>query len=105
MRSLCYRECVHCSIHFFLFINFNITFYTEYCEGLIFIPPLAPPKGTSTTAHLKVMRVANACTSSMSTSSLYLIPTKWEHTVLHCIWQRQFNHKQVVTLSQGQEIL
>ena len=74
MPTLCYRECVHCSSTFCLFINFNITFHTEYCEGLIFIPPLAPPKGTSTTAHLKVMRVANACTSSISTSSLYLIP-------------------------------
>jgi len=39
------------------------------------MPPLAPPKGTSTTAHLKVIRVAKALTSSRSTSALYLIPT------------------------------
>ena len=48
--------------------------HTEYFEGLILMPPFAPPKGTSTTAHLYVIRVANACTSSISTSSLYLIP-------------------------------
>ena len=42
------------------------------------MPPLAPPNGTSTTAHLKVIRVAKACTSSISTSSLYLIPLKYK---------------------------
>ena len=54
------------------------TLHTEYFEGLILMPPLAPPKGTSTTAHLKVIRVAKACTSSISTSSLYLIPLKYK---------------------------
>ena len=47
------------------------------------MPPLAPPKGTSTTAHLYVIRVANACTSSISTSLLYLIPKK--HTRLQTV--------------------
>lgn len=45
------------------------------------MPPLAPPKGTSTAAHLYVIRVANACTSSISTSSLYLIPAKHMHKI------------------------
>ena len=30
-------------------------------------PPLAPPKGTSTTAHFQVIQVARALTSSSST--------------------------------------
>ena len=47
---------------------------TEYLAGSILTPPLAPPNGTSTVAHLNVMRLANAHTSSSVTSSLYLIP-------------------------------
>jgi hypothetical protein len=33
---------------------------TVYFLGSILIPPLAPPKGTSTTAHLNVIRAAKA---------------------------------------------
>ena len=43
---------------------------TEYCDGSILTPAFAPPKGTSTIAHLKVMRLARAFTSSSVTSGL-----------------------------------
>ena len=55
---------------------------TEYLAGSTLTPPLAPPNGTSTIAHLKVMRAASAHTSSSVTSSLYLIPTQPHHMVL-----------------------
>ena len=37
-------------------------------------PPLAPPKGTFTTAHLKVMSAARAITSSCAASGLKRMP-------------------------------
>ena len=40
-------------------------------------PALAPPNGTSTTAHLYVIRAANAFTSYSSTTGLNLIPVKF----------------------------
>lgn len=53
-----------------------MTIFTEYFLGLILTPPLAPPKGTLTIAHLKVIRVASAFISSSVTSSLNLMPKK-----------------------------
>ena len=47
---------------------------SEYLAGLIFKPPLEPPKGTSITAFLKVIRAAIASTSDALTAGLYLIP-------------------------------
>ena len=49
---------------------------TEYSLGSILIPPFAPPNGTSTTAHLNVINMAKAFTSSLSTSGLYRIPVE-----------------------------
>jgi hypothetical protein len=37
-------------------------------------PPFAPPKGTFTIAHLKVMSAARAMTSSRDTSTLKRMP-------------------------------
>lgn len=47
---------------------------SEYTLGLILIPALAPPKGTSTQAHLKVIRADRALTSSRHTSKEKRIP-------------------------------
>ena len=47
---------------------------SEYFLGSIFTPAFAPPNGTSTHAHLYVMRDASAITSSTLTSSLKRIP-------------------------------
>ena len=44
--------------------------FSEYLVGSILIPPFAPPKGTSTMAHLKVMSIARAFTSSSVTWGL-----------------------------------
>ena len=40
-----------------------------YLRGLILTPALAPPNGTSTQAHLNVIKADKALTSSMLTSS------------------------------------
>ena len=49
--------------------------------GLIINPPLDPPKGTSTNAHLYVISAARASTSPWLTARSYLIPpftgSKW----------------------------
>jgi len=47
---------------------------SEYFDGSIFKPPLEPPKGTSITAFLKVIKAAIASTSEALTAGLYLIP-------------------------------
>lgn len=47
---------------------------TEYSFGLSFKPALAPPNGTSTQAHLNVIKADKAFTSSRDTSSEYRIP-------------------------------
>jgi len=52
-----------------LLVIFSSSF-SEYVLGSIFTPALAPPKGTSTTAHLYVISCAKAFTSSSFTSML-----------------------------------
>lgn len=49
---------------------------TEYSFGLSFKPALAPPNGTSTHAHLNVIKADKAFTSSRDTSSEYRIPDR-----------------------------
>lgn len=49
---------------------------SEYSLGFILIPALAPPKGTSTQAHLKVISAERAFTSSLVTSVENLIPER-----------------------------
>ena len=42
----------------------------EYSRGSIVTPPLAPPYGTSSSAHFHVIHIASARTSSRSTCGL-----------------------------------
>ena len=49
---------------------------SEYSLGLILIPALAPPKGTSTHAHLNVIKADKAFTSSLVTSVENRIPVE-----------------------------
>lgn len=49
---------------------------SEYSLGLILIPALAPPNGTSTHAHLNVIKAERALTSSLDTSVENLIPVE-----------------------------
>ena len=55
-------------------LNKLLHVHTEYAVGSILIPALAPPKGTSTIAHLNVINVAKAFTSSSVTLVLYRTP-------------------------------
>lgn len=48
--------------------------FSEYNFGFIFMPAFAPPNGTSTQAHLKVIKAAKAFTSSRETSNEKRIP-------------------------------
>lgn len=48
--------------------------FSEYNFGFIFMPAFAPPNGTSTHAHLKVIKAAKAFTSSRETSNEKRIP-------------------------------
>lgn len=48
--------------------------WIEYSFGLSFKPALAPPNGTSTQAHLNVIKADRALTSSRDTSREYRIP-------------------------------
>jgi hypothetical protein len=41
--------------------------FTDMVRGSHSTPPLAPPKGTSSTAHFQLIHVARAVTSSSST--------------------------------------
>ena len=47
---------------------------SEYLWRAILTPPLAPPNGTSTKAHLKVISAASAATSSPFTVMLNRMP-------------------------------
>lgn len=64
-------------------VNLRVIFSSScslYCFGSILSPALAPPNGTSTQAHLKVIRAERALTSSRETSNEYRIPVKNEKT-------------------------
>lgn len=50
--------------------------FSLYSFGFILTPALAPPKGTSTQAHLNVISADKALTSSLETSSEKRIPEK-----------------------------
>lgn len=52
-----------------------------YSLGLSFRPAFPPPNGTSTQAHLKVIRADKAFTSSRVTSSEYRIPATFQTTL------------------------
>jgi len=57
----------------YLLVTLSNSFY-DNSLGLILIPPLAPPNGTSAIASLKVMREAKASTSYKLMCSSYLVP-------------------------------
>lgn len=59
----------------------------------ILIPPFAPPNGTPTTAHLNVISMANAFTSSMSTPFAYLMPKIVHNDLINIILGRKLTFR------------